>query len=340
MPDIIFTSGYYLFSNGTYDVLLRPPYIKHIKLIDATQPTYMFEKSKVEDLSQLEITMKSGTVTKTGDRPITCMFSECNNLKKFPKITGPISYIGAAFYNCYNLTTEEYNKLFTEATFVAVPAAGTPLASTFTGNYRVRDLTMPLNYIQACYEKQTTVNSNNIFYRTFMNCYMLDSITNLPVDTKSTCGSSAFQTSFNSCYRLKDLICCTNNGTPYIAKWTGVLDLSSYVGWANSVSASTMQSYGLPSGKQVTNSSNYQTLKNDPDWWTNNFNYSRYNHDSAVRTINSLPDNSAYLTSAGKTMTIKFKGASGKNTDGGAINTLTSSEIAVATAKGWTVSFV
>jgi hypothetical protein len=67
--------------------------------------------------------------------------------------------------------------------------------------------------------------------------------------------------------------------------------------------------------------------------------YSRYNHDSAVNTINSLPDTSAYLATAGGTNTIKFKGNAGSKTDGGAINTLTAEEIAVATAKGWTVSF-
>jgi hypothetical protein len=66
--------------------------------------------------------------------------------------------------------------------------------------------------------------------------------------------------------------------------------------------------------------------------------YSRYNHDSAVRTINSLPDASAYLATTSGTNTIKFRGEAGSSTDGGAINTLTAEEIAVATAKGWTVS--
>ena len=89
----------------------------------------------------------------------------------------------------------------------------------------------------------------------------------------------------------------------------------------------------------MTDDTTYQTLKNDPDWFTTDINYSRYNHDSAVSTINSLPDTSAYLASAGGTNTIKFKGESGKLTDGGAINTLTEEEIAVATAKGWTVTF-
>ena len=48
----------------------------------------------------------------------------------------------------------------------------------------------------------------------------------------------------------------------------------------------------------------------------------------------------AVKATAGGTNTIKFNGAAGSATDGGAINTLTEEEIAVATAKGWTVSLV
>ena len=63
-----------------------------------------------------------------------------------------------------------------------------------------------------------------------------------------------------------------------------------------------------------------------------------YNHDSAVETINSLPDTSAYLAEKGGTNTIKFYSDQGANTEGGAIGNLTAEEIAVAAAKGWTVA--
>ena len=97
---------------------------------------------------------------------------------------------------------------------------------------------------------------------------------------------------------------------------------------------------GITEDKRVYNDTDYQALKNNPDWWTKNYLYSRYNKVSAIETINSLPDTSAYLATAGGTNTIKFKGEAGSATDGGAINTLTEAEIAVATAKGWTVSLV
>jgi hypothetical protein len=91
----------------------------------------------------------------------------------------------------------------------------------------------------------------------------------------------------------------------------------------------------------------YQALKNDPDWFSvaTNAQYARYNRASAVNTINSLPDTSAYLATAGGTNTIKFRSIAGTQkvgsaTDGGAIADLTEEEIAVATAKGWTVSLV
>ena len=90
----------------------------------------------------------------------------------------------------------------------------------------------------------------------------------------------------------------------------------------------------------IKNDTTYQTLKNDPDAWTAKPEYAFYNHDSAVETINSLPDTSAFLTEKGGTNTIKFTGKAGSKTDGGAINTMTAEEIAVAAAKGWTVTFV
>ena len=64
-----------------------------------------------------------------------------------------------------------------------------------------------------------------------------------------------------------------------------------------------------------------------------------YNHDSAVETINSLPDTSAFLAEVGGTNTITFYRNQGANTEGGAIGNLTAEEIAMAAAKGWTVAF-
>ena len=183
------------------------------------------------------------------------------------------------------------------------------------------------------------------FYSLYSNftrgCYALDEIVDLPVEDAVTYTSNAFSQSFDNCSRLKRLTFKTNeDGSAKTASWKSqTIDLSKYAGIAEA--DYQMISYaGFTRDTKVTDASSYESLKNNEDWWASDVNYSRYNHDSAVETINSLPDTSAYLATAGGTNTIKFTGAAGALTDGGAINTLTEEEIAVATAKGWTVSLV
>lgn len=159
----------------------------------------------------------------------------------------------------------------------------------------------------------------------------------------------------------------TNNGEPYKVNWKNqIIDLTGRIGYMgrdwNSNDKNYAQGYWKEKNNVFYNTTdleqaklNYNKLKSQDNWFSwstksgtyegkSNVYYSllfsRYNHNSAVETINSLPDTSEYLTSAGGTNTIKFTGIQGALTDGGAINTLTEQEIAVATEKGWTVSMV
>ena len=185
--------------------------------------------------------------------------------------------------------------------------------------------------------------NNSYYYNGFYNCFVLDELINMPIPyTKAKWTYNAFYDTFRNCHRLKDITFKTNDdGTAIAVNWKSqVIDLTNNVGYASVGNEVTKYNSGITADKRVTDATSYEALKNDPDWWTTDKNYSRYNHDSAVRTINSLPDASTYLATAGGNNTIKFKGTSGTNTDGGAINTLTETEIAVATAKGWTCSFV
>ena len=182
-----------------------------------------------------------------------------------------------------------------------------------------------------------------IYYRLVCQCYSLDEIKNIPVwKCKGAATGNMFAYCFNDAYRVKDITFETNaDGSPIVTEWKSqIIDLSSNTGWGNFEYNLTDYNSGITVDKRVSDDASYQALKNDADWFTVDVAYSRYNHDSAVNTINSLPDTSAYLAANGGTNTIKFKGESGSATDGGAINTLTAEEIAVATAKGWTVSLV
>lgn len=172
-----------------------------------------------------------------------------------------------------------------------------------------------------------------VYYQLLCFCYSLNKATNIPV--YGTFSSNVMNDIFYSNYRLKDFTFATNeDGTPKTANWKN--QTLSFTDKA-AVGYGPTQYYnsGITADKEVKDDATYQALKDDPDWFTRDINYSRYNHDSAVNTINSLPDCSATGTN-----TIKFRGNAGALTDGGAINTLTEAEIAVAAAKGWTVSLV
>ena len=180
----------------------------------------------------------------------------------------------------------------------------------------------------------------------FTDCYALDEVRGLRVPTTAyeLVDGNMFDCTFDNCYHLKDVIFATQeDGTPYTSTMSNqVIDLSNYVGWANGNTGSqyiTMYNSGITAKKRVDGKTSYNNLKNDPDWYSTMQYYSRYNHDSAVNTINSLPDTSEFLaTRGGESNIIKFLGSAGESTDGKAISTLTTTEIAVATAKGWTVS--
>ena len=254
------------------------------------------------------------------------------SMRKLKTVSGVITtvqssgtnFLNGLFHSCCSLREIPQN------TFILFKEnLGKNMVSLFYNCYSLREIPeelMPYLNGTAC----TTM---------FSGATVLSKIENFPIH--ATYNYNTVSSIVNNTNRLSKFTFITDNGTHYVAEWqTHTLDLSNYVGWANNKSYILNYNSGITADKEVTDDATYQALKDDPDWFTCDVAYSRYNHDSAVATINSLPDTSAYLASAGGTNTIKFKGESGSATDGGAINTLTEEEIAVATAKGWTVTLV
>ena len=273
-------------------------------------------------------------------QPSNNMFSSCGKLKTIGKLINWYpSAIQSAFFGCSNL---RYLPEFINPNFSRIRTYQYANCSSMFGNCN------SLRYIPEELLKQIygIQNYSSCFFNSaFTNCFVLDEIRGLNpqtgILTVNAFGSSSGATFFY-CNRLKDIIFATqDDGTPYTVSWkTQTIDLSSYIGYAQHKYTILNYNSGITADKEVKDATTYATLKNDADWFTVDVAYSRYNHDSAVNTINSLPDTSAYLAANGGTNTIKFKGESGSATDGGAINTLTAEEIAVATAKGWTVTLV
>lgn len=278
-------------------------------------------------------------------------FYYCSGLKTCPKIRGTVSWGTSTDFSsilewCTSLRDVE--DLFTPdmlegfSTVKITNQYLAPKPATFRDCRSLRSI--PSWWYKFKFNEESTSFPNQTYslYNYMLNgCYSLDEAINIHVwRCQAAQTSNMFNNSFSICRRLKNITFETNeDGSAIETNWkTQTIDLSSYVGYTNSTSYILDYNNGITADKQVKDDATYQALKDDPDWFTSNIAYSRYNHDSAVATINSLPDTSAYLATAGGTNTIKFKGGSGSATDGGAINTLTEEEIAVAAAKGWTVT--
>ena len=261
------------------------------------------------------------------------MFYSSKKLKTLPKINNlRIKSMQYMFYNCHNLRTipEDFADTWDWSSLHNASSGGY-LVQVFNNCYSLRSI--PQKLLKELWNSATS--ATYVMKIQFNYCHVLDEIDGLPFNTSVNWTSNVFNTTFDQCNRLKKLTFATNeDGTPKTANWKSqTINLTANVGYAIAYSYIVNYNSGITTDKQVTDDVTYQALKNDPDWYTCDVAYSRYNHDSAVETINSLPDTSAYGTN-----TIRFKGTSGSKTDGGAINTLTAEEIAVAAAKGWTVT--
>ena len=339
VPDEISISGHcdYLFSENRFNWLIENYADRIVQPVLASSATHMFEDTS---LVNIPITINLGYNAQN-------MFYDSDKLKTLPTVykafSTSTSQSQTALYHymfsgCKRLreipdsflepTSDNTAKLYCDG-YYSITDSG------FGRCYSLRKLPKFLDNIQEAHYWRTT----------FYECHSLDKIENLYFYEEKTPDT---ENMVKYCSRLSEFTFRTDSdGSPYIANWSNAtFDFSGigyFCAWPT-ISQTTYAIWGYNSGitedKEVKDDTTYQALKDDPDWFTEDVNYSRYNHNSAVNTINSLPDTSAYLTENGGTNTIIFTRDSGKYTDGGAINTLSETEIAVATAKGWTLSLV
>lgn len=324
-----------LFSNNKWDALM--PYFRNITINTSSNWNLnnFYMDSDYTDLSHITFKM----ICNMYYFDMIRTFSDCSTLTALPNFDWSSTSIGAPnssisfsyiFYNCVNLRTIP-DTFFSDI----------PLSDSYTSNISGDNIFAYCNSLRklpdlSWFDGKNTYNG--IYQYIFYQCFSLDEIVDLPV-LKTSSTRNGFEKGFQSCYRIKEMTFKTGTDSAPRAdsNWASqVIDLSEHVGYyAYSPQYILGYNSGITADKEVTDEASYQALKNDPDWFTGNVAYSRYNHNSAVNTINSLPDCAAFGTN-----TIKFLGASGSTTDGGAINTLTAEEIAVATAKGWTVTLI
>lgn len=344
--DLIHLTGNqtYKFRSDGWNSFLEK-YGNQITTENLTDISHMF------DTNSLKTIPFSLNMSKTSQCNFLSVFESANWLEDLPIITG--GKLGAnglryAFRYCYQL--KEINMDFTDLDFTYLGS----LSSGYEGNvnnycYSIKEI--PIMYYKKLKEARTVSKTYlySPYYYLCNNCYNVGEIIDMPAMDMDNYTSNAFNSSFTNAYRLKDFIFeVQEDGTPYVAsKWKSqTIDLSP-VGYCQlSYTSYKRDNYlynsGISIDKCIYDDATYQALKNDPDNYVCGYStekphhYSRYDKASAIRTINSLPD----VSGSGGTNTIKFKGEAGLKTDNGAINTMTPEEVAVATAKGWTVSFI
>ena len=340
----------YRFAHNGWDWFLKK-YGHQITTKDISDCSYMFQNSSNIVEIPFEINISEAAWGQIGFGNI---FANCQQLLAIPKINcshyGNYSSMENMFNGCWKLRylPEDIESWFDWSVLdTSTSEYGCARKGLFYNCHSLRSV--PMGFLNHGGPKQGYSNSiyNNLFYC----CYNLDEVVDLPnPHYNATWGGSyswynAFSGAFDYCSRLNRLTFKTQeDGTPYTCNWNyQVIDLSSYVGWANMNTNITGYNSGLTEDTRIT-AENYDdedlALWDNPDSWTTDVNYSRYNYSSAVETINSLPDTSAYVAEKGYPNTIKFKGQAGASTWYGPINMMTEEEIAVAVAKGWTVSFV
>lgn len=322
----------YRFANGGWDWFIKL-YGNKITTENISNASHMFYYASIKDVP-FEINVRN-------DAYIDYMFYE-TKIKTLPYINGKIQNASYFCSTCSMLNNipEDWAEHIDWSSFHSYSYAtrNAMFASCFSIKYIPDSLMAELWGDIGNFTNHVT--HNNQFYR----CFSLDEVNNI-IPHQATLTTNRCNDMLSYCGRLKNAtFALQDDGTPYTVSWKAqILDLSISLGYLNNTSLKIYilnYNSGITADKEVTDATTYAALKDDPDWFTTKLEYSRYNHDSAVATINSLPDTSAYLATAGGTNTIKFKGAAGSATDGGAINTLTEEEIAVATAKGWTVTLV
>lgn len=315
--------------NGLWDDVIE----NNSNLITTSNIQYIdfaFFNSSLSDLSSISLNFRSAGLY------FTAVFKNCINLTTLPTINTLKLTNGASndiFYGCQKLRSIPQNWI-SNVDFSSLHTTTSNLCECFYNCHSLR--TVPSIWLSDFYSKANGTSSH--YNREFYYCLALDEIVGLNVgDETFNNQNNRFNSTFDYCSRLNRMTFLTDNGTPYQRAWRGqTIDLSNYVGYSKYESSITDYNSGITSVKQVTDATSYEALKNDPDWFTTDEAYSRFNRISAEETIASLPD----CSSGTAANTIKFKRNAGSATDGGAIVNMEANIISAAAAKNWTVTYV
>lgn len=296
-----------------------------IPYLDNTDYMYnLNEPQKVKDLSNIIINFKENTEVYSSG-----MFQYAKYLEKLPKL---INFCPGSLYHffekCEHLQEipEDFYKDWEVSNYISLNAM----------LYYCRNLRKaPIGLFKKFQNSYGSSDSDFYTYVCFSGCQKLPEVLNFPFPKHAPGSGNHFnQFLSNTCSLSRFTFEAEAESVVHKLYNSVTLDFTDNVGYTRY----TVYDF-FWSDKKIIDTETYKNLKGDPDSWTQKLEYCKYNKASAVETINSLPKVQKASSTDNNTFTIKFKGEAGSATDEGAINTMTEEEIAVATSRGWTVTF-
>ena len=268
------------------------------------------------------------------------MFENAYNLVALPDMINviPEGSLGAMFENCWRLK-EIPGEYFDSWDFKNADS-NTDCYALFSNCHSLKEFNP--GCLIGMVDKVASNNPSQFYFRLgFTNCYVLEELRDLPIPSDVTWTTNAFRETFDNTNRLKFI---TFFDVGEGVRWKNqTIDLSKYVGYCPDYATNHILGYnsGLTADGEMKDSDSYNALKDEwGEQWASSPEFSRFDRDSAIELIRSLPDTSEYLASAGGTNTIKFLGNSGFGTDATGPESMDEEVIAEAAAKGWTITLV
>lgn len=306
--------------------------------------TYTGSMFKASNLVEIPFALNyNNTTSSTPYHTLGSMFNEAYKLRKIPEMNNvKPNELVSLFNSCYQL--EEFPDNFAsnwDWSYYKSQSSQYNGNTSNMFNYCRKLRSLPTNLLKQENIVKQIVNSYCLYPYAFNCCYSLEKIS-LPVYNTSTWTSNAFNNTFNECYRLKELVFqVQEDGTPYTAAWKSqTIDLTKYVGWGTSTGISAFTNF-TDDTKITTQSERQQYIQQggtNPDAWADNVLWSTFGKTAAKKLFDTLPDTSEHLASAGGTNTVKLNGDAATYDAYDYMSDLTEEDIAVATAKGWTVT--
>lgn len=126
----------------------------------------------------------------------------------------------------------------------------------------------------------------------------------------------------------------TDNGNPIVAPWSGQIINMTEWGYGSCPDTTRMFKW-----KEITDDTTYADYKNDPDRWTQNYEYSLFDRAALAALIETLPDTSATSDPANPTNQLVLKAGAGSKTDAGRVDGISLPLANEAKARGWALVF-